>query len=67
MTKSYTTTNSRPTSRWKKFIKSNMLTFLTVVGVFGGTTLGLILKGDGEGWSQRDVMYIQYPGDLFLR
>lgn len=58
---------SRPTSRWKRFLKSNLLTFLTVIGVFGGTTLGLMLKNSSEPWTQREVMYIQYPGDLFLR
>lgn len=67
MSNSYVTTSSRPTSRWKRFLKSNLLTFLTVIGVFGGTTLGLMLKNSSEPWSQRDVMYIQYPGDLFLR
>lgn len=67
MSNSYATTGSRPTSRWKRFIKSNLLTFLTVIGVFGGTTLGLMLKNSSEPWTQREVMYIQYPGDLFLR
>ncbi|XP_065094632.1 excitatory amino acid transporter 3 isoform X1 [Ochlerotatus camptorhynchus] len=67
MSNSYTTTGARPTARWKRFVKSNLLTFLTVVGVFGGTTLGLMLKNSTTPWTQREVMYIQYPGDLFLR
>lgn len=67
MSNSYATNGSRPTSRWKRFVKSNLLTFLTVIGVFGGTTLGLMLKNSSEPWTQREVMYIQYPGDLFLR
>ncbi|XP_058060328.1 excitatory amino acid transporter 3 [Anopheles bellator] len=67
MSNSYATTEARPTARWKRFVKSNLLTFLTVVGVFGGTALGLILKNSGTPWTQREVMYIQYPGDLFLR
>ncbi|XP_053675417.1 excitatory amino acid transporter 3 [Anopheles nili] len=67
MSNSYATAGARPTSRWKRFVKSNLLTFLTVVGVFGGTALGLLLKNSEEPWTQREVMYIQYPGDLFLR
>ncbi|XP_035795756.1 excitatory amino acid transporter 3-like [Anopheles albimanus] len=67
MSNSYATTEGRPTAKWKRFVKSNLLTFLTVVGVFGGTALGLVLKNSGTPWTQREVMYIQYPGDLFLR
>uniref|UniRef100_A0A182NEK9 Amino acid transporter n=1 Tax=Anopheles dirus TaxID=7168 RepID=A0A182NEK9_9DIPT len=67
MSNSYATTGARPTSRWKRFVKSNLLTFLTVVGVLGGTGLGLFLKNTADPWTQREVMYIQYPGDLFLR
>jgi Na+/H+-dicarboxylate symporter len=33
----------------------------------GGTIFGLILKNSGNEWTKREVMYIQYPGDLFLR
>uniref|UniRef100_U5EQT9 Amino acid transporter n=1 Tax=Corethrella appendiculata TaxID=1370023 RepID=U5EQT9_9DIPT len=67
MSNSYVTTSSRPTARWKRFLKSNLLTFLTIIGVFGGTALGLILKKSEHQWTEREVMYIQYPGDLFLR
>lgn len=54
-------------SRWKKFFKENLLTMLTIIGVFGGTAVGLLIKNSSGEWTQRDVMYIQYPGDLFLR
>lgn len=67
MSNSYVTKNPRPTSRWKKFVKDNLLTFLTIVGVFGGTGLGLALKHSSHEWTEREVMYVQYPGDLFLR
>lgn len=68
MSTSYGTSNSsRPTSRWKKFLKTNLLTIFTIVGVFGGTGLGLALKSSEKPWTEREVMYIQYPGDLFLR
>ncbi|XP_063698847.1 excitatory amino acid transporter 3 [Culicoides brevitarsis] len=68
MSTSYGTCNSsRPTSRWKKFLNTNLLTIFTIVGVFGGTGLGLALKSREQPWTEREVMYIQYPGDLFLR
>lgn len=83
MSTSLGTSSSRPTTRWKRVIETNLLTVFTIFGVFGkfplliivdwfgfvqgGTALGLILKKSGQQWSQREVMYIQYPGDLFLR
>lgn len=33
----------------------------------GGTAFGLVLKNRGTQWSQRDIMYISYPGQLFLK
>jgi solute carrier family 1 (glial high affinity glutamate transporter), member 3 len=48
-------------------MKSNLLTILTIMGVFGGTALGLSLKNSSQQWTEREVMYLQYPGDLFLR
>lgn len=49
------------------FLRNNMLTILTIVGVLGGTIGGLALKSGDTQWTKREVMYIQYPGDLFLR
>jgi Na+/H+-dicarboxylate symporter len=59
----------RANSRAKKrsVLGENLLTVVTIIGVIGGTAFGLILKNSGQQWSQRDIMYIQYPGDLFLR
>jgi len=50
------------------FIQRNLLTILTCVGVLSGVVVGLITKNSSsEPWTKRQVMYIQYPGDLFLR
>ncbi|KOB64902.1 Amino acid transporter [Operophtera brumata] len=49
------------------FIRQNLLTVLTVIGVLSGTMLGWGLRASGIEWSRRDVMYFQYPGELFLR
>uniref|UniRef100_A0A182Q9C9 Amino acid transporter n=1 Tax=Anopheles farauti TaxID=69004 RepID=A0A182Q9C9_9DIPT len=57
------------TSVWG-FVRRNLLTTLTILGVIVGIALGLGLRAvpdDGETWSQRDVTYINYVGDLFLR
>uniref|UniRef100_A0A6B2EB49 Amino acid transporter n=1 Tax=Phlebotomus kandelakii TaxID=1109342 RepID=A0A6B2EB49_9DIPT len=59
--------NTSSGSRCMVFFKKNLLTMLTIVGVFGGTIVGLLLKMGSEHWTQREVMYLQYPGDLFLR
>lgn len=44
---------------------------LTVAGVIMGVALGFILKysksEDSGGWTKREIMYLQFPGDLFLR
>lgn len=59
---------TNPRSKAKNFVKDNLLTILTVVGVVGGTLSGLGIKYMSESaWTQREIMYIQYPGDLFLR
>ncbi|KAJ0174271.1 hypothetical protein K1T71_010417 [Dendrolimus kikuchii] len=49
------------------FIRENLLTILTVIGVVAGTMLGWSLRASGQQWTKRDVMYFQYPGELFLR
>lgn len=49
------------------FIRKNLLTILTVVGVVSGTMLGWGLRQAGHNWTRREVMYFQYPGELFLR
>ncbi|XP_023939971.1 excitatory amino acid transporter 3 [Bicyclus anynana] len=49
------------------FLRENLLTILTVIGVLSGTLLGWTLRASGYQWTRRDVMYFQYPGELFLR
>ncbi|CAH1640142.1 unnamed protein product [Spodoptera littoralis] len=54
-------------NRCSSFVRENLLTLLTVIGVVAGTILGCCLRASGQEWSRRDVMYFQYPGELFLR
>lgn len=49
------------------FLKRNSLTFFTMVGVLGGTCFGLALKEINPDWTVRHRMYLQFPGDIFLR
>ncbi|XP_046405535.1 excitatory amino acid transporter 1 [Ischnura elegans] len=54
--------------RVKKFLKENALTFCTILGVFAGVALGVVLRKVRQGaWKPREVMYVQYVGELFLR
>lgn len=49
-------------------LKTNLLTILTIAGVVAGGALGFILRATrDEGWTDREVMYIGFLGDLFLR
>jgi Na+/H+-dicarboxylate symporter len=56
-----------PRNRCSVFMRENLLTMMTVVGVLSGTLLGWGLRVSGYEWTRREVMYFQYPGELFLR
>lgn len=46
----------------------NLLTILTVIGVFGGVIVGLILRATSETkWKPREIMYVNFLGDMFLQ
>ncbi|XP_074036934.1 excitatory amino acid transporter 3 [Leptinotarsa decemlineata] len=52
----------------KSFIRRNLLTILTIIGVVGGTITGIVLRATTGGhWSKREVMYLAFPGEIFLR
>lgn len=49
-------------------MKKNLLPTLTVMAVVGGVTTGFVLRNTSSSkWTPREIMYIQFPGDLFLR
>lgn len=54
----------------RRFLNQNLLITLTIGGVIIGIALGLGLRNIGEHgrtWTQRNVMYVNFVGDLFLR
>lgn len=57
---------ARP-KKWKNCMGENVLTIFTVFGVIAGTVLGLSLRTMKTDWTPREIMYIEFPGDLFLR
>lgn len=49
-------------------LKTNLLTILTLCGVVLGGGLGCVLREvREEKWSTREVMYVNFVGDIFLR
>ena len=58
---------NRRLEKVKGCMKSNALTIGTMGGVVGGVIFGLILRQCKETWSDREVMYVSYVGELFLR
>jgi Na+/H+-dicarboxylate symporter len=52
---------------FKKNIKKHLLTILTVLSVVSAIGLGIMLRLHHGSYSERTVMYINFPGDIFLR
>ncbi|XP_014235149.1 excitatory amino acid transporter 1-like isoform X3 [Trichogramma pretiosum] len=58
----------RSSNKFTTFMKHNALTMLTVGGVLSGIGLGLVVKNSRDAkYSEREIMYINYVGELFLR
>ncbi|KAM7287812.1 excitatory amino acid transporter 3 [Ixodes scapularis] len=48
------------------FLRHNKLTVATIAAVVAGITLGVLLRPLGP-FSKRNIMYINFPGEVFLR
>ncbi|XP_039276711.1 excitatory amino acid transporter 3 isoform X2 [Nilaparvata lugens] len=56
------------TKEKRSFFMRNLLTILTVVGVFSGVIVGLILRATSSTkWKPREIMYVNFLGDMFLQ
>ena len=51
----------------RRFLRTGGLTLATMAGVFGGVIFGLVLRQCKEKWTDREVMYVSYIGEIFLR
>ncbi|XP_064597983.1 excitatory amino acid transporter 1-like [Liolophura sinensis] len=49
------------------FLKSNLLMLLMLVGVLVGVATGLCLNSMDSKLTQPEIMYLSFPGDLFLQ
>lgn len=59
---------ARPGHRVAQCLRTNLLTTLTVTGVLSGVAVGFIMRAaKSSPWKPREVMYVQFVGDLFLR
>uniref|UniRef100_A0A8D8WDE3 Amino acid transporter n=2 Tax=Cacopsylla melanoneura TaxID=428564 RepID=A0A8D8WDE3_9HEMI len=54
-------------SKLIKCMKANALTLSTVGAVVSGGFMGAILKSNKSSWTERERMYVQFPGELFLK
>ncbi|EDW57956.1 excitatory amino acid transporter 1 [Drosophila novamexicana] len=54
-------------NKFKSFLQENVLTMATVIGVFVGGLIGFIIKNSTGEWTKREIMYISFPGEIFLR
>lgn len=52
----------------KKMLSEQLITLSTLASVVLGVIVGLVLRNTANGkWSERDVMYIKFIGEIFLR
>ena len=61
---------SSPSGPWYDSCNSlydSLVTAYLQAGVIGGVVFGLILRNCKDHWSEREVMYVSYIGEIFLR
>ncbi|XP_018572232.1 excitatory amino acid transporter 1-like [Anoplophora glabripennis] len=59
--------NQPPQNKRLACLRANALTIATVVGVILGAVVGIVLRQTKDHWTEREIMYIGYVGDVFLR
>ncbi|XP_072761087.1 excitatory amino acid transporter 3 [Anoplolepis gracilipes] len=50
-----------------RFLSKHKIIISTVVGVTAGIICGMSFKHSRKSWSDRDIMYLKFPGEIFLR
>ena len=51
----------------RRCLRTGGLTVATMAGVVGGVVFGMVLRQCKEKWTDREVMYVSYIGEIFLR
>ena len=51
----------------RRCLRTGGLTVATMAGVVGGGVFGMVLRQCKEKWTDREVMYVSYIGEIFLR
>ncbi|XP_022704675.1 excitatory amino acid transporter 3-like isoform X2 [Varroa jacobsoni] len=59
--------DGKASTKCQKFLRQNRLTIATIAGVVLGIIFGCFFRRYGGPWSKREVMYINFPGEIFLR
>ncbi|XP_066593670.1 excitatory amino acid transporter 1-like [Prorops nasuta] len=59
--------NSRHTmEKLKQFLKDHMFTIATIGSIIVAVGFGFSLRNFKTDWTERDIMYIKYPGELYI-
>lgn len=48
-------------------IQKNLITILTAFSVVLGFIIGIILRKSEKKWTERELMYLEFPGEMFMR
>lgn len=63
--------SNRPQNRRDQIqtlVRENLLPLCTLASVLGAIILGIIIRASSkEKWTQRQLMYLEFPGEMFLR
>ncbi|CAG2165176.1 unnamed protein product [Oppiella nova] len=54
-------------SRVESFVRQNLLALATLSAVLVAIIVGIIIRSSTDKWSERHLMYLEFPGDIFLR
>ena len=66
--KSTNTQNNRSRQdQVQKIMKDNMLPLCTFSAVLGAIILGIFIRAASGKWTERELMYLEFPGEMFLR
>src|SRR5882724_12877138 len=51
----------------EKFFRQNLLAISTLIAVISSIIIGIIIRNTSNKWSDRELMYLEFPGEIFLR